>query len=694
VDSRSNTQSTSRLFVLAGLALVWAFLIFWRLVYLQVVRHEASLREAAQQHDLAVEIPAERGALFDRTGRLLAKSLFLDSVHINPRQLADDEVAADVLFPVLGLDRGELLRRIRQPMRCLGCHKPRENRRGFMWVKRRISPRESESIRSLSSHLKWIQTTPEPQRYYPNGALAPHAVGTVDVDGNGILGLEQALDPELAGQPGQMRLLRDVRERPIESELVRPVRHGTSITVTLDGGIQFVAERELRAAALAARADSGSVVVMIPSTGEVLAFASFPSFDPNETPKPGESPHVRFNHAFSVPFEPGSVFKIVTLAAALDAAGMRPDDRIFCHHGRLSLFGRVIREAKKGFGWLSVAEVLEQSSNIGAIEIGRKVGDQRMLEYVRRMGFGQRTGLPLPAESAGTVRNLPKWTATSLASVAMGHEISATTLQLARACSVIASGGLLVKPRLVLRRLEPGGKWAAEPAEPPQRILKPETAIALRQIMEGVVLRGTGKQARVEGYSSGGKTGTAQIWDPVARRYTSRYNGSFVGFAPVANPAVVVAVALNGVREYGGVVAAPVFRKVATEALLLLDVPKDLPEPPLAPSREPVAPDDLAIAELSAPPEDLPATPLPVEAAAVPPLPAPPSAPPTPAQAPLAANGLRAPHFTGKSLRAVLEESLAGGVPVEIVGAGIARTQMPPGGAPLTPGQSVRVEFR
>jgi cell division protein FtsI (penicillin-binding protein 3) len=491
-----------------------------------------------------------------------------------------------------------------------------------------------------------------------------------------------------------MRLLRDVRERPIESELVRPVRPGTSITVTLDAGIQFVAERELRAAALAAHADSGSVVVMIPSSGEVLAFASFPSFDPNETPKPGESPHIRFNHAFSVPFEPGSVFKIVTLAAALDGARLRPDDRVFCHNGRLSLFGRVIHEAKKGFGWLSVAEVLEHSSNIGAIEIGRKIGDQRLLEYVRRMGFGKRTGLPLPAESPGTVRNLPKWTATSVASVAMGHEISATTLQLARACGVIASGGLLEKPRLVLRRREMEGRWVTEPGEPPQRILNPEAAIALRQIMEGVVLRGTGKQARLEGYSSGGKTGTAQIWDPVARRYTNRYNSSFVGFAPVTNPAVVVGVTLNGVREYGGVVASPVFRKVATEALLLLDVPKDLPEPAPPPSREPLLADDLALAELSAPPEDLPATPSRVVAAAVPPLPTPPSAPPSQEQTLLAANGLRAPNFTGKSLRAVLEESLARGVPVEIVGAGIARAQTPAAGSPLEAGQSVRVEFR
>jgi cell division protein FtsI (penicillin-binding protein 3) len=276
----------------------------------------------------------------------------------------------------------------------------------------------------------------------------------------------------------------------------------------------------------------------------------------------------------------------------------------------------------------------------------------------------------------------------------MGHEISATTLQLAQACGVIANGGFLVGPRLVLRRQKPGLKPVTEPAESPQRVLKPETAIMMRQMMEAVVLRGTGKKARVDGYTSGGKTGTAQIYDPKTRRYTRKYNSSFVGFAPVTNPAVVVAVTLNGVHEYGGVVAAPVFRKIATEALLLLDVPKDLPETPRDVDREPVAADDVAIAEMSKPPEDLPAAPEPVLRAAAPPLFPPPVLPAAPVAAPAAAPGPQVPSFAGKTLRAVLEEALARGVPVDVVGTGIARAQTPPGGSPLTPGLRVRVEFR
>ena len=692
MDVRSNPKTTTRLFMLAGAAFVWAFLIFWRLVYLQVACHETLLREARRQQSEITEAPALRGALFDRLGRLLAKSLLADSVYVSPRQLPDDGVAADLLSGVLSLDRDQLLARIQTPMRCPGCHRPRESRRGFLWVKRKISPSESERLRSLN--LKWVRFAQESERHYPNGALAPHAIGTVDFDGKGNLGLEQALDRELAGRPGLVEVLQDVQERAIRSRVIRPVEHGTSLTVTLDAGIQFVAERELRAAAEAHHADTGSVVVLRPGTGEVLAMASYPSFDPNLLPEPGEPGHLRFNHAFSVPFELGSVLKIVTVAAALDATELRPDSRIQCGNGRLNLFGRVIHEAHQGYGVLPLTDVLVFSSNIGAIQTGLKLGDRLLLEYVRRMGFGKRAGLPLPAESPGTVRDLKLWSRTSIASVAMGHEISATTLQLARACAVIANGGFLVRPRLVLRRQKPGSKPVAEPAEPPQRVLKPETAIMMRQMMEGVVLRGTGKRARLDGYTSGGKTGTGQIYDPRLGRHTSRYNSSYVGFAPVTNPAVVVAVTLNGVREFGGVVAAPVFRQVATEALLLLDVPKDLPETPGDVEREPVMADDLAIAELSTPPADLLAAPEPVKLAAAPPLFPPPVLPAAPVTPRATGSEPQVPSFAGKSLRSVLEEALARGVPVDVLGSGIACAQMPPGGSPLAPGQRVRVEFR
>jgi cell division protein FtsI (penicillin-binding protein 3) len=268
----------------------------------------------------------------------------------------------------------------------------------------------------------------------------------------------------------------------------------------------------------------------------------------------------------------------------------------------------------------------------------------------------------------------------------MGHEISTTALQLAQACSVIANGGMLVRPRLILKRQRPGGKPQNEPAEAPRRILKPETAITMRQLMEGVVLRGTGKAARLPGYTSGGKTGSAQIFDPVVtKHYTHLYNGSFVGFTPVTNPAIVIAVTLNGTKLFGGVVAAPVFKKVAVDALRLLEVPRDLPETAPEPAVTSEETNDLAIADLSEPPEDLAAPPAEV---------APSDASAPQEEAMVVVDGPRVPSFQGKTVRAVVEESLAAGVPVDVIGSGVARIQAPAPGAFLRPGERVRVQFQ
>ena len=282
------------------------------------------------------------------------------------------------------------------------------------------------------------------------------------------------------------------------------------------------------------------------------------------------------NHAFSVPFEPGSVFKVITLSAALETTNLRPESPINCNGGKLTLFSRTIHDSHAGMWVVPMATVLAKSSNIGAIQVGLKVGQVNMHDYMMRFGFGQKTGLPLPGESPGKVYRLERWGKTSLASVSMGQEVSVTTLQLAQAASVIASGGMLVKPRLVLKRGD-----RVEPVPAPVRVLKPENAITMRQMMEGVVLVGTGSRARLAGYSSGGKTGSAQIYDYASKHYTHTYNGSYMGFAPMTNPQVVVVVTLNGTHGeagFGGQAAAPVFKIVAGEALRVFDVPKDLPE--------------------------------------------------------------------------------------------------------------------
>ena len=459
-------------------------------------------------------------------------------------------------------------------------------------------------MRSL--HLEWIEFQTESQRHYPNGTLAAHVLGSVDHEEKGNAGIEKSLDPELRGHAGEERMLTDVKRRGIDSQLSAQPRAGGALTLTIDSRIQFVAERELAKGVEEKHARSGSIIVMNPYNGEILALANYPTFDPNEPPKPGEDPSRRFDLAVSVPFEPGSVFKVITLSAALETTDLTPDSLINCHNGVLRLPGRVIHEAHNGFGVLAMHEVLERSSNIGAIQIGFRVGARNMYDYVRRFGFGESSAIGLPAESSGLFRKLNRWGKTSLASIAMGHEVSTTSIQLARACAAIANGGLLIKPKLILKHGD-----VPTPTDPPKRILQPETAITMRRMMEGVVISPHGtahRNGRLAGYTSGGKTGTAQIFDVKAHRYTHEYNASFMGFAPVTNPAFIVVVTLNGTvgnAGMGGAAAAPVFKAVATEALRVLDVPKDLPENPEAtPEPEGSSPDDtydLAIADLGPP---------------------------------------------------------------------------------------------
>jgi cell division protein FtsI (penicillin-binding protein 3) len=477
--------------------------------------------------------------------------------------------------------------------------------------------------------------------------------------------------------PGHIRLLTDVKRRGIDSQLETGARPGSAITLTIDERLQFVAERELANAVRTHHAASGSVVAMNPQTGDILALASYPTYDPNIPPMAGENPTARFNHAVSVPFEPGSVFKVMTLSAALETTNLTPDSPINTHGGVLTIYGRTIHDSHAGvYGILPMSMVLAHSSNIGAIEIGLRVGQNNMYDYARRFGFGQRTGIPLPAESPGKLRKLERWQKTSLPSISMGQEVSVTTLQLAQAACVIANGGLFVRPRLVLKK----GSQTIAPAQP-VRIIRPDTAITMRQMMEGVVLFGTGRLvAKLQGYSSGGKTGSAQIFDSGTHHYSHMYNGSFMGFAPVTNPAIVVVATVNGTHGesgFGGPTAGPVFRAVATEALRLLDVPHDLPDqettPTLVASND-VADDvaDVAFAEdgpnILDDPEDDPSQ-------------------------PDVKNAPRVPNFQGMTMRAVLAEAARRGYNVQPDGSGIARVQSPPAGAILREGERIRVRF-
>ena len=728
-------ESTRRLqWLLWGLVL-WAGLLFGRLVWLQVIRHEDLLAQAENQQQRVVELPALRGSIFDRTGQPLAKTLEADSVVVDPQKIKDAPQAAILLADALGLDRKQLLLKI-ETSKLRGSH--------FLWVARKLTPQESQRVRVLK--FAGLEFRKEMRRYYPRTTLAAHLLGATgfvkadDASEHGNGGLELTFDKDLGGKPGEARLFTDSRQNSYDQTVLRESVPGADLTLTIDPNLQFRAEQELQAAVLASGANGGSVVVMDPYTGDVLAMANYPTFDPNLKPERGEAAlRARQNLAVTRTYEPGSVFKVITLAAALEKTSLRPESIIDCGNGQLNLFGRVIHDHDR-YSSLSMAGVLAHSSNIGAIRIALATGNQNFYDYQKLFGFGSKTGVPLPGETAGILWPVEKWTKSSIGSLAMGHEIGVTSMQLARAGSVIANGGLMVKPRLVLSKQRAGQEPERTPQEQAVRILKPETAILMRQMMEGVVLEGTGRKAVLQGYTSAGKTGSAQVYDPVTKTYTHTYNASFLGFAPVGNPRVVIAVSLHGTgggsAGFGGARAAPVFREVALSALRMLDVPKDLPDKEL-PERilraassaksesdlAAVGDNDafVAMAAAQAAAEETspgfvydsdiaPAKarksdavhskvvssitqPLARGGASVSTGDSATSQRPFFTEEPRSVIGAAVPDFLGMTTRAVLQESTASGVPVETIGSGMAVKQDPPPGSALRPGVTVKVLF-
>ncbi|MGI8742139.1 MAG: penicillin-binding protein [Bryobacteraceae bacterium] len=656
--------SAKRVTLLAWLILAWAAVIVLRLIKLQVVDHSYYSELAKDQQEKLLDIQAPRGAILDRTGQALAISTPVDSVCVNPMRVPDLSVAADIFSSILDLNPRDLAGKMKLAQ---------DNHRGFMWVKRKVTAEEADRLRNLK--LDWIEFRTESKRVYALDSIAAHVLGGVDFEEKGNAGIEQGLDEDLQGHDGAIRLVVDVRQRGRSSKLDSEATPGKTIRLTLHNRLQYIAENELKKSVIAHKCKSGSLVAMNPKTGEILAMANYPTYDPNIRPMPGGDVSGRSNLAVTTPFEPGSVFKVITITAALETTRFRPETIIPCGNGHITLFGRTIHD-HNSYSSLPMEDVLARSSNIGAINVGLKVGEKNLYDYVRRFGFGKRGGLPLPGESAGILRPLKRWERGSIASVAMGHEVSVTALQLARACSVIANGGYLVKPKLLLDT----------PAEPPVRIIRPETAITMRHMMRGVVDKpwGTGfKYAHIPGYSSAGKTGTAQIFDQKAHVYTHMYNASFMGFAPVNDPAVVVVVTVNGasgLAGYGGPAAAPVFREVAAAALRLLNVPKDLPDSPLPDPAESKADDnDLALTDLaSSVPQPL------VEE----------SEPAPDGQRPFLI-GPTVPNFQGMTVRDVVQKSAASGMPVEFVGArtGLVRGQTPAPGNVLPNGAIIRLEL-
>ncbi len=533
-------------------------LLLLRLLYLQAIRHNFYIKIADEQHTVSIEIPSKRGTIFDRNMRVLAVNLNTDSVFANARQIRDKRQVSKRLASILNLNADFIFERLSRD-------------KSFVWIKRKISKHEASQIKKLK--LDGIDTINESKRFYPDKALACHLLGAVDIDNTGLEGLELNYNKYLKGESGWLISTQDARRKLLESyqdEFIPP-KNGLELVLTVDEVIQHIAERELAKAYEKYSAKSASVIVMNPRNGDILALANLPNFDLNNfTKRPIES--IR-NRAINDFFEPGSVFKIVTASAALEEGVVGLDDKFYCENGAYKV-GRRILHDHTPHGIMTFREIIEKSSNIGTVKVASLFGPIKMYKYIKAFGFFDRTGIDLPGEVVGIHRPVSKWSGVSMLAIPMGQEVTTTAMQLACAISVISNNGCLVKPRIV-REIVDENKQAIKEFPPKvlRRVISAETASKMRSILMGVVESGTGKKAKIEEYSVGGKTGTAQKVEPGGTYSHDRFIASFIGFAPVEKPILSIVVCVDEPRPvyYGGDVAAPVFKNVADESLKYLN---------------------------------------------------------------------------------------------------------------------------
>jgi cell division protein FtsI (penicillin-binding protein 3) len=669
--------------VVAGLAILWLAVVFGRLAYLQLFCHAEYLARAQRQQQRTLEITPKRGAIYDRNGNTLAMSVSVDSAFAVPSELGGNAaLAARLISGVLHIPRDVLEARF-------------ASGGTFVWIQRKLPPDKAEAIAALN--LKGIYLQKENQRFYPKRDLAAHVLGFVDMDEKGLGGIEYELDSQIRGKTEKVVVMADARQRWFDGGAAQRDT-GASVVLTLDTTIQYIAERELAAAMAKTRAMAGTVIVMNPNNGEILALANWPKFNPNAASD--ASPESRMDRAVSALYEPGSTFKLITLAAAFDQNITRPSEVFDCENGRVYIAGHRIRDHKP-FGLLTVSDILAQSSDVGAIKVALRLGAPKFYEYIRAFGFGAATGVDLPGESKGLVRRLENWTPVSIGSISMGQEVGVTPIQLICAVSAIANGGLLYKPHVVEEVKRPDGVLVTPVEGPngapePRRVIRAETAATLRTLMEGVVLHGTGTRARLDGWTAAGKTGSAQKIDPATGRYSrTQLIASFTGFAPINGPAIAVLVSLDSpVGEHeGGQVAAPVFKRVAEQVLAYLNVSRDVPVNPrlVQASYQQTASDNSSLADFT--PTDFSALPD-----------QPPTESSTKGSTPLEqasavtvavdeGGDIQVPDFSGRTMRDVTEMCLRLGLDPVLIGSNLALDQSPAAGAKVRRGARVTVQF-
>ena len=543
------------------LAVVWMAAVLARLTYVQLFSYSEYLGKAQRQQERIFEISPKRGTIYDRKGRELAVSLPMDSVFADPAEVSDPSMVAQLLARALDASAEDIETKIRAaktPVR-LG---------------KKLSPETVQRIDDMN--LRGVFFEKENRRVYPQHDLAAQVLGYVDTDEKGLDGIEASLNDQIRGVPGKMMVMADGKRRSYDRSGSAP-DPGGSVTLTIDETIQYIAEKELAAGIEETHARHGTVVVQNPDTGELLAVASWPTFDPNDAGKYSEDQ--LDDRAVNIPYEPGSVFKVLTMTAAIENHITNPAELIDCQMGSIMVGSRLIHDWKP-FGVLSVGDILAHSSDVGSIKIALRLGAPRFRETVHDFGIGQLTGIPLPGERHGLLPEDNPWSLSSLASIAIGQEVSATPIQMVSAISAVANGGTYNRPTIV-KDIESDKPGPVIPGADPHRVTDEQTAEAVRGMMEGVVLLpyGTGKPARLDGYTAGGKSGTAQMIDPVTKRYSpTNYTASFVGIAPMSSPAVTILVVLDSPigAHHGGEVAGPIFKRIAQQVLTYLAVPHDL----------------------------------------------------------------------------------------------------------------------
>jgi len=720
----SDLGKNSRLYLLGAILLLWFVAICGRLVYLQIFSYGKFVKQAGHQQQRAIPLAAKRGIIYDRAGRELAMSVMVDSAFAVPSEVKDLPTAISLITRITGDDYNVVLADCR-------AHKT------FCWVARKADDQTIQRISSL--RLQGIHLQKEPKRFYPARDLAAQVLGSVGMEDSGQSGIEHEYDDQLRGRAGKMFISVDARKRWFSDVETQP-DPGDNVVLTIDKNIQYIAEKELEQAIHDTQSIAGTVIVENPHTGEILALANRPTFNPNLRKQ--ITPGALTNRAVSYVYEPGSAFKVVTLSAALEEKLTTPDELIDCQMGSI-VYNRMRIRDSKAHGVLPVWGVLAESSNVGTIKIALRLGEERYYKYIRAFGLGQQTGIELPGETRGITKPPSRWSKVSIAAISIGQEVGVSPIQLAAVISTFANDGVYVAPRIVAGTLPLQGgvqTVAFHPAEG-RRVVSSYTAAEMRSMMQKVVLEGTARRASLDGYTVGGKTGTGQKIDPATGAYSkTKYNATFAGFAPLNNPQVVVAVILDspiGLHQ-GGQVSAPVFRRVTQQVLEYLHVPHDLP---LAPERQLLlARANIKDKDLDDDTPDHPGEPLEtaevntgaldsakssavakrstavsmvgsgtvVQAAVREVLP---SSPPddsgdrssVSAETKLPASGtvvldveqggIEVPSFVGKTFRGAIETAQDVGLQLDAVGSGLARQQSPTAGSHVPAGSRVTVQF-